>query len=82
MNTEQTWVWNTQDYAKKQDRGKVSQYIHVDAKCICGRIRHIPVPAGDFESKRITEEPCECGKYTCIIQIGNNTMSMIDAILD
>ena len=69
--------------AMPEDYGETpEQYIHVDAQCACGKIRHIPVPAGDFEPVRITELPCTCGRFMCIIATEPVRQSTIDIRLE
>jgi hypothetical protein len=82
MNQEDVWTWNAQDYARKKDRGGITSLMMIDAKCICGRIRQVPVPPGDFESKRITEEPCECGRFMCAIGVETGNRTPIDLMFE
>jgi len=71
-----------QEYAKKKDRGSITSLMMVDAKCICGKVRQVSVPPGDFEPVRIAEQPCDCGRFMCIITTKTVRPSTIDILLE
>jgi hypothetical protein len=58
-------------------------FVMTNARCVCGKARRIPVRTPSTEQApllHITEEPCECGRFSC--RIGAKPMSMIDTVLD
>lgn len=68
-------------WRKEAEREAIAR-LTINAVCACGNVRSVQVPPGDFEPKRITEEPCTCGRFMCVVGVETGTHTPIDLMLD